>query len=928
MKKFSFLLILLMFLTEGLFAEGLFAKRSIPNDQVEIQKNERKSALVNLKCEYLTNPLGIDVSNPDFSWEINSAIHGETQVAYQLIVASSPELLSKNVGDVWDTNKVTDANSINRTYAGKPLESGTTYYWKVRVWNSQDQVSPWSTPALWSTGLMNPQDWKAKWITYDAANSTSMPLFRTHFMAKSNVKRAMIYLSGLGYSELYLNGNKVGDHVLDPVQTNYDNYALYDTYDIKDQLKKGKNTIGVMLADGWYNQNKAGGADFSYGKPKMICQLQLEYDNGEKETIVSDGSWEWAEGPVISANVYVGETYDACREIKDWSEPECNSGNWKPVIVASSFPPSLKAQMLPPIKKRKEIQITKYYKIRDGKYVFDLGQNFSGWNRIRVKQAKGDTIRVRMCEEVHPDGTLDFTSTGVYYTRYEQTDTYICAGKGIETWEPRFTYHGFRYVEVSGLRNEPDKQTVKGEVVFSSVPQAGSFSCSDEQINRLHKLAAWTLTSNMHGMLTDCPHREKCGWTGDAHTAAPMSIYNFDMEAFWIKYLYDIRSSAARNVEKPGIPYMINPGKRECGIATPDWGTALVQIPWDLYLYYGNTSILKTFYPDMKVWVSYVENLSKDNIVNEGLGDWCPPRGNDTMDCPPKLSSTAFHYFDLTIMEQAAKIFKKSEDEAYYQLTRKKVKQAFIHNFYDWNKHSFGSQTANSLALCFQLTPLGEEKAVSNAIAKDATDNYSGFCHTGIFGLPRIFRALTEQGNDTSAYHILTGKGKISFDNMWKIYGATTLWETLPVENLPDSLNKWSIEGSHNHPMQGGFDAWFYNGIAGIAPMPDDPGFRTICFKPYLINQLKWAEASYHSKYGIIKSSWKWNKNLFTWNITIPANAEGLVYLPISNYSSLLINGKKVDRSMLQDADASGEYTKVLRMKSGYYKIEVIKNKN
>lgn len=778
----------------------------------------------------------------------------------------------------------------------------------------------------------NPEckEWKALWITWNGADNSSMPLFRKEFSAGKKLEKARIYISGLGYNELYLNGQKVGDQVLDPAQTNYDMYAFYSAYDVSDQLRNGVNRIGVMLGDGWYNQNKAFGVDLGYGKPVLICQVELEYKDGRKDFIVTDTTWEWSEGPVVSANVYAGETYDARREVKNWSVAGSSSGTWLPVTAAKTHPPALKLQMLPPIKKMKELAVRKCYPIGDQTYIFDLGQNFAGWSRIRVKESAGTTIRMRMSEELYPDGSLDFTSTGVEATQFVQTDTYICKGEGIETWEPRFTYHGFRYVEVSGLTSAPDEEMLKGIVVYSSVDPAGSFLCSDPQINRLHELARWTLTSNIQGLPSDCPHREKCGWLGDAHAVAPMSMYNFDMETFWIKYLYDIRSSAARQgitihhkannsvfyeaYKKPGIPYMIAPGKRECGAASPDWGTALVQVPWYLYLYYGNRDILKEFYPDMKIWVDYIDSLSVGHIVNQGLGDWCPPGGNESMDCPYQLSSTAFHFLDLQLMALISSQLGYSGDENIFRDKGLKVKQAFIARFYDPEKKTFGSQTANAMALDLGLVPSGDESAVSNAIAKDVKEKYSGFHHAGIFGLPRIFDALARYGNAGTANGILSGKGKKSFENMWKIYDATTLWEELPVDDLPDAANLRSKFGSHNHPMQGGFDAWFFKGIAGISPVPENPGFRTIRFEPMLVNLLEWAEGTYRSKEGLIKSSWKWKGGLFSWNITIPEGCKGEVVLPLDRYSSLTINGK-----------ASGKEEKLLSFGPGTYKIEIRK---
>ncbi len=891
-----------------------------------------------LECMHLKMPVGIDSKTPALSWKIESDQQDIKQVADQVIVASSREKLSKNAGDIWDSKKTESRNSIQVQYGGTSLETAKKYFWKVRIWDNHGKVSAWSEPSFWIMGILNPEQWKAQWITYDFAQSASMPLFRKEFLVKKKVKQAIICISGLGYSETYLNGTKLGNSVLDPAQTNYESYCLYVSYDVSKSLREGENRLGVMLGDGWYNENKAFGVDFSYGKPKLICHLKLDYTDGTGETIVSDGSWEWTEGPVLSANVYAGENYDARKEVPDWSKPGSKAGTWHNAVSAVSNPPSLRAQMFPPIQKMKELPAVNFHKTGDGKYVFDFGQNFAGWVRIKVNETSGTTVKLRTAEELFVDGTINPKSTGVEATQFVQTETYICKGKGTEIWEPRFTYHGFRYVEVSGLTHAPDTGTVKGIVVYSSVPVAGTFKCSNENINRLHEMALWTETSNLHGIPTDCPAREKCGWLGDAHAVAPMTIYNFGMETFWIKYLADIRSSAAREgntifqkaknqvfynaYKQPGIPYMIAPGKRECGAASADWGTALVQIPWYLYLYYGNAEILREYYPDMKFWTTYLEKLAVDNLVLEGLGDWCPP-GGEFSDCPFELSSTAYYYLDLSIMENSALIFHNNEDAGHYKTIREAVKKAFNARFYDAANHTYGSQTGNVIALDMGLVPAGDESEVSNSIVKDMDQHHNGFMHTGIFGLSRISDALSKNGNEKVAYRMLGSGGKESFENMWKIYNATTLWEVLPVADVPDSIKLRYNNFSHNHPMQGGFDAWLYKGIAGISPVTENPGFSTILFEPLLVNQLDWAEVNYESGFGIIKSAWKWKGGTLIWDITIPCNTNGEVQIPFEKYSSLKINGKNANDYKSLVSKTSTNDKGLIQLNSGKYHIEL-----
>jgi alpha-L-rhamnosidase len=685
-----------------------------------------------------------------------------------------------------------------------------------------------------------------------------------------------------------------------------------------------------MLGDGWYNQNKVWGKKgLSYGNPLLICQVDVEYSDGSKAQITSDQSWQWANGPVIKTNVYGGEVYDAQKEIPKWNSDPNSKANWIPVALAKNYPPKLIAQTLPPIKKMKELSVKGLSKSAEGTYIFDFGQNFAGWTRLKVNAPAGTKITIRTGEEVDKEGKLNTGSTGVSATKVEQTEVYTCKGGGLEIWEPRFTYHGFRYAEVTGLPFRPTVELLKGIVVYSSIPEEGSFSSSDDHLNRLHELAKWTLTSNVHSIPTDCPAREKCGWLGDAHAMVQMGIYNFGMENFWIKYLYDIRSTSRneakasvyktwdkqeQRIKPAGIPYMIAPGKRLGGAASPDWGTALVQVPWYVYVYYGNTELLKEFYPDMKRWVEYVDALAVDHIVDYGLGDWCPPGKIVPTDTPVKISSSAYHYHDLSILEKAAKLLGYKEDAEKFGKIREASETAFISNFYDTQKKSFGSQTSNSMALDFGLAPAGEEKSVSDAIVRTSKNELDGFLNTGIFGLSRIFKALSRNGNEQAAINILDKKGYNSFDYMWSKYHATTLWEILPVDSFYLKIKNPRSDRSHSHPMQGGYDKWFYECVAGIGADSEAPGFKRIILDPGMIGQLKWAKGEHNSPYGKIKSDWQRDGDLFKWSITVPANTTAIVYMPVDAEKKVTENGKPVTEA---------EGVKFVRIENGKAIFEV-----
>jgi alpha-L-rhamnosidase len=882
-----------------------------------------------LLVESLEKPLGIDNPKPNLSWQIESSRRGVVQKSYQIFVASSLANLAKNMGDYWNSGKVISNKQNYIKYRGKELKPGTRLYWKVRIYDDKDQESKWSSPSTWVTGLLT-SACKGQWISYDPAKAASMPLFKKVVEIKKPIKHAIIHITGLGYYELFMNGKKVGDHVLDPGQTNYDDYALYVTYDVADFLKNGNNVMGVMLGDGWYNQNKVWGRSMSYGIPRLMCQLDVTFADGSMEQFISDTSWKWHDGPVVKSNVYEGEVYDARKEVKNWSS-ETEMSSWMPVVLSVKNPPGIRSQTFPAIKVQQQIPTSRFYKVGDGKYLFDVGENFAGWAKLKVKAHAGDSIKLRMGEEVEQDGNLDMRSTGVNATKVEQTNIYICKSDEEETWEPKFTYHGFRYIEVSGLTHEPSKDMITGIVVNTAVNKAGNFESSEPHINRLHQMAIRTMLSNLHSIPTDCPTREKCGWLGDAHALGETSIYNFDMERFWINYQSNMRSSGRdtqttifhvlknhefrKGLKPAGIPYMISPGKRHAGVASIDWGTAVIQLPWYIYLYYGNQNILEEFYPNIKQWVDYATTLAKDHIVYEGLGDWCPPGGQKPDDCPVPLSSTAFYYLDLNLMSKIAGVLGNRNDQKHYSLLSDSVKQAFIKKFYDADQQSFGTQTANAIALDFKLIPAKAEEKISSAIVDLSNKKYDGFMRTGIFGFSRIFGALSNYGNDKTAYQILTKKGNNSFELMWKKYNATTLWEALPV----DDKYKNNPVISHNHPMQAGFDAWFYEGILGIKPMEEAPGFKSVKLSPALTQQLAWAKGSYESAYGKIISDWERSDNLFKWKVTIPANTTAIIYIPAISLDNIQENGQPVSLSKGIEFLKMEDGKAVLKIVSGDY---------
>ena len=921
---FSFL----CFLIWGLLI-GCVEKKSISSFWVD-----------DLKCCRLVDPVGVD--EPILSWKIRSIEQNVKQVAWEIEVAKSETDL-KNGNLVWKSKKESD-DQFGIFLDGLTCEEGICYYWRVRVWDQRGNLTDWSRPALFTVGLKN-DNWKAHWVTINWEQSKSLPIFRKEFNLSKDLDRAMIYFCGLGCGDLYLNGALVDStRVLDPAQTNYEQYALYTTFDVTCQLQKGVNCLGVMLGEGWYAQGRVWGGGMKYGDPLFRLQMDLFYKDGTKESILSDPSWKWHDGAIISSNLYAGECYDATCEIQGWSKAGFSDGTWKNSIEATGIIPlKMYPQLVEPIRMKRTIPAIKKWKDPSGRWIYDFGENVAGVPLIKVNQPRGTRLRMRMGEYVKGDGAIEFGTTGVFATGVIQTDEYICAGRKNEVWQPRFTYHGYRYLELSGEVCDVPIDSIQTVVLHSDVETRGSFMCANEQLNHLHEIALRTVLSNTHGLPTDCPHRERCGWLGDAHTVAPFENNNFNMYNFWMKYMEDICSTSS-SVEKnalhqklhntefyftdklAGTPYMIAPGKRLCGVASPDWGTAIVQIPWYTYLYYGDKEPLKRYYPIMKHWVEHVESitmndtLSTRHIVPFGLGDWCPPEGNGRIECPIALSSTAFHYWDVAILRNVAEILEKEDDVKRFETLKQDVKKAFISQFYDTKRKTFGCQTADAMALDFGLVPEGDEKFVSDAIVADMNQNHEGFIHTGIFGLGRIGQALSRYGNADMAWSLFTKTGENSFAYMWENANATTLWEVLPI-NQKSMQSTLESNASLNHPMQGGYDSWFYEEVAGLRPDPAGPGFKIVRMDPSMMGFLSWAKAVILTDYGSTESFWKQEDGKFVWNIILPANTSALVALPKDK--KVYVNGRMfntVEYPLIEQKYGKFYY----RFPSGRYNVEII----
>jgi alpha-L-rhamnosidase len=715
-------------------------------------------------------------------------------------------------------------------------------------------------------------------------------LYRTDFALATSTISATLRISGLGYFEVYVNGNKIGNQVLAPVQTDYDSRIFYLTFEVSEQLRTGLNTIGVILGEGFFSQSvvqgRHGWAEESYGEKRLRLQLDITYGDNTNHQIVSDHKWLTATGPIISDNVYAGEIYDARNEIAGWAEPESvAAGLWHPVTLL----PSPGGVMMDQEQEIESCQIIRLIQPVSVTYpspdtaVFDLGENIAGWARIQVNEPRGTRLELRFSEEIDEDGQLDPASTGVFATHCVQTDVYICRGdSGGENWEPRFTYHGFRYVSITGWSYRPERENLTGVVIHSAVVTAGDFQSDLPFLNTVYQMARRTLLGNLHGVPSDCPARERCGWLGDAQVMAEFAICNFDMEKYWRKYMDDIATSSLN-----GIPTMIAPGQRRCGEATPAWGSTVIQLPWYLYLYYGDTVTLTKHYDLMRRWVAYLESKTTDGVVSYGLGDWCSPGTVAPRETPAKLTSTAYYYYNVWLLSHISEIIGYPDDAAKYATSAASIKMVFQQRFYQSECHSFGSQTADAFALFLGLVPAGNEQATADALARDIINKHDGHFSTGIIGLKYLFGELCRYGYEDLAFETICRHGYPGFADLCS-QGATTLWETWEKKPADEPRPR-----SRNHPMQAGFAVWFHQSLCGIRPDPATPAFRHVLIAPIFPSAVGYASAWQNTKFGRVDCSWQRKNDEVEVQIRIPDGCRG-TFLPPAQWQASISESKSL----------------------------------
>lgn len=876
-------------------------------------------------CNHCPAPQVVNTLNPLFGWQMYSKKNGAKQTGFQILVSTTIEKISNDEGDIWDTGKIMSDNSQNIPFSGKKLESSKRYYWKVRVWNSNDKVSDWSTIKHWDMGLSDISEWNSKWIGAIKKADSNLPeghnypkygmpkskwtiwqdsvapqakqsiLLRKNIEINKNIKLAKIYIAGLGHYELTINGNKIGNDIeFSPLWSNYDKTVYYNVYDITDKLLKGLNTVGVLLGNGMYNVTGNRYVKFwgSYGPPTLLVKLDVEYNDGSVKTITTDETWKYINSPITFNCIYGGEDYDARLEEPGWNKPGFDDSNWSNVVLQQGPKGCLIGQTAPAVKIMEKYPVKKIIYSNNGYHLLDMGQNLSGFPMITVKGKKGQTIRLKVGEQIANDTIASQKQTGGPH--YYQ---YTLKGNGIEEWHPRFSYYGFQYIQVEGAnyknKNEtdtlPELIDIQSCFVHSSTPQTGYFECSSDLYSKVEWLINNSIKSNMQAVFTDCPHREKLGWLEESHLVGPGILYTFNASPLLAKIERDMADAQTADGLIPNIaPEYINFGGvfRE----TPEWGSSSIINPWLYYQHTGDNSLIKNYYPVAKKYFNYLVTKSNSLIIEEGLGDWYDfgkQKSGFSQNTPVPLPATAYLYYDATLLSKAAKLLGHNSDIVYFDSIASEIKKAYNNRFFnsETNQYSTGSQASNAISLYMGLVDSSNIQAVINNLLSDIK-NRGYRLTTGDVGNRYLFQTLAMFDKNDIVYK-LTHHNDIPGYGYQLQYGLTTLTENWD----PKQGASW------NHFMMGQIKEWFYKDLAGINAGSD--GFKHIIFKPSIVGDINWVLAKYLSPYGLILSNWEIENNTFRYRVDIPVNCTATIYLPKNNYSKISVNNELIKDTVI-----------------------------
>ncbi|WKL46163.1 glycoside hydrolase family 78 protein [Flavobacterium pectinovorum] len=888
---------------------------------------------VHLTTEMADNPLAVVQNQPRFSWQLVANESNVSQIGYQILVSSSEEKLKNDEGDIWNSLRVNSNKNLHIAYGGNPLKTETKYFWKVKVWNQEGEISKWSKTAFFRVAP-NESDLNPIWIgaitkadshlpegrnyhsaTYkrekkdaiiNASDSLSRRsiMLRKPFNLKKEFKEAVVYISGLGHYELTINGNKIGNSEFAPLWTDYDKTVNYNTYELSaKELQKGENVIGVLLGNGMYNTLAERYTKFfvSFGPPTLFFKMKVVYKDGSEEIIKSDESWKYSKSPITYNSIFGGEDYNANLEQKGWNEKGFKDSNWKKIVVQEAPKGVLRAQTAPPITIQKQYDVKEVKELKPNFFVFNMGQNLSGFTTIKVKGEKGQTVRVWVGEGLNDDGTVGQGRSGKPYY-YD----YTLKGEGVEEWQPKFSYYGFQYVQIENInyketkdKNLPTLLDLKSNFIYNSAGEAGTFACSNEIFNKTHELINNSIKSNFQSVFTDCPQREKLGWLEEIHLNGPGLMFNYNLETFIPATMQNISDSQRDNGLIPTIvpEYVIFGGDFT---DSPEWGVTGVILPWMYYEYYGDASLLEKYYPVMKKFVDYLGTKAKDHIVSHGLGDWYDygtHAAGYSKNSPIALSATSHYFYGASLVAKAAKLLNKTEDISIYETLTADIKNAFNKEFFNSETKQYGtsSQFSNAVPVFMDIVePQYKDAVMQNLIAdiKAKGDRLT----TGDVGNRYLFQALAQNGENETMYKMHNHYDAPGYGFQIK-FGLTTLTEQWD----PRKGNSW------NHFMLGQIEEWFYQSLAGIKADPKNPGFKHFFIQPEVVGDMTFAKADYQSVYGKIVSSWEKKDGKFILQVEIPVNTSASIKLPIAAGTEVKVNGK---------------VTKYLRFGSGKYTIE------
>jgi len=916
--KMAFLSVLIVF--------GCFNLYSIPANSYSQYKFEK------LLVEYAENPNGIDEMHPRFSWIISTEKRNQVQIAFRIQVGSSPAKLNGNKPDLWDSGRIQSSETIQHEYRNDNLKSNSGYYWKVIVWDGEGK-SHESPVAKFETAFLTQDEWRAKWIG-KGPKSEQLPsegffkeikeqfqgkdtidhdgnslLLRDEIQLDKKIRSAKAYITGLGFYEFFINGVRIGDHVLAPAKTPYHKTILYDTYDVTDLVKHGTNAFGIHLGNGWYNPYKKWWNDYRmqwFGSKKAIAQIHITYADGTTQIMNTDKNWSWAPGPVTYNCVYDGEIYNANLDHEGWTNPGYDDSAWQPVTIFEKPKARLVSHRMPAIKvneifKPKEVIVPEV-----GMKVYDMGQNFSGWVRIKAKGEKNAILKIRFAEDLYSDGTIDVTSN----EHANSTAEYIMKGKDIETYETHFSYFGFKYVEIMAQNGPLNILDIEGHAVYSANNQTGNFECDNELVNKIHKATVWSQKSNMLGYPMDCPQRdERLGWLGDAQVTAEEAMFNFDMALFYENWLEGIKDNQD---EKTGDIPIISPRPyiKDDGI---EWSSTYLTMLWQFYTNYGDKRILQRHYPAMKRYMNFLDRISKDLILPMGwIGDW-GSIVKGWKEGQPESVPTAFYFLDAKIMADVARVLGNKADQEYYLHLSDRIKEKYNKTYLntETGNYSDGSQMANSFPLYLGIVPDAIRQKVLDNLVKDIVINNATHLTTGVLGTKYMPEALAKEGRGDIAWGIINQKSPPSWNEMMNRY--TTMCEF------------WTLKQSKNHVMMGSIDAWFYKYIAGIQLDENNPAFVSFNVKPLLLDSLRHGMAQIETMRGKVSSEWERPSGLFTLNVEIPFNTTAFVFIPGSKNGEIKEGGLPVKQSEgIEYLDFNGGYHQ-LKVHSGKYHFTVPK---